>query len=745
MKNGNNSNSNNNNSNDIEEKKIFCSVSEAKQMESGHITVKGMIASYSTLYKAIAKSEWECRNPSCKVYGGETYAPPVLLPLSHLDNTCGFSIKCFKCGSTNFTVTHTYDNARSIQLEDVDKTSDKEGNNNIDRLEVVVYGRASSNLVAGEVVDTVGHIYIQRKSDNGKGKKLVSVLHCNEIKYRNKGKIIVTTKDIEIFHKHKRICDIAYKRELEGAGRNEPWSKKIIPMQYKDRIVAMLAPNVIGHSDAKLGLLRSLVGGRTDNGDDNGRRGRINTLLVGDPGTAKSILARESTKQIPNSRYVTAQNASGKSLVGIVDKETDSLFLRLGVAVLSKGAVCAINEMGFMSPEDQGHLTDIAEEGRCTLDKFGTHFELDAPTTIIATANPYYTNWTNGHSISKDEIPLLKTFLDRCDQVYGFRDAPSEQEVENYADHKTRIRKRRPHNYNFLSKLLMYARTITPKMTKDAEVRINKFWTKAKIGDAATNRTYDSIFRLAEAQAKLNLAMEVDDDIATQTMDSVSLMLSQYGKIVSTVQSPRDITYNAFLNILKQTKADLSVTELCRIACEENKQVSEYLGNKFKIQDNIKLRTLVSMLLNHSSIKQIQQKPMILRWLNEEGDVDSCAPGTHSGSNNTDDSVSKDNLSDAHDVYDTRSNFLQNNSRGLAHTTSYASHISYKERVEDFFRDASDLPYQSLPQHTLEQSPCYSIIDREGEFYYCKLHPKERNIYLQSIEHHCKYKEAAYP
>ena len=64
-----------------------------------------------------------------------------------------------------------------------------------------------------------------------------------------------------------------------------------------------------------LGLLRSLVGGITDHGNDNGRRGRINTLMVGDPGTAKSLLAREATKVFPNSRYVTAQNASGKSLI----------------------------------------------------------------------------------------------------------------------------------------------------------------------------------------------------------------------------------------------------------------------------------------------------------------------------------------------------------------------------------------------------------------------------------------------
>ena len=47
---------------------------------------------------------------------------------------------------------------------------------------------------------------------------------------------------------------------------------------------------------------------------ENHCRGRINTLFVGPPGTAKPMLARKATKLVRNSRYVTAQNASGKSL-----------------------------------------------------------------------------------------------------------------------------------------------------------------------------------------------------------------------------------------------------------------------------------------------------------------------------------------------------------------------------------------------------------------------------------------------
>jgi hypothetical protein len=86
----------------------------------------------------------------------------------------------------------------------------------------------------------------------------------------------------------------------------------------------------------------------------------------------------------------------------------------------------------------------------------------------------------SGSNISKNEIPILTTLIDRNDQIYAFRDAPSEQELEHHANQKTKLRKRRPHNYNFLRKLLVYARTINPEMTVDTEDRLNKFWINAR-------------------------------------------------------------------------------------------------------------------------------------------------------------------------------------------------------------------------------------------------------------------------
>ena len=38
-----------------------------------------------------------------------------------------------------------------------------------------------------------------------------------------------------------------------------------------------------------------------------------------------------------------------------------------------------------------------------------------------------------------------------------------------------------------------------------------------------------------------------------------------------------------------------------KIACEENKQVSDYLGNKFDMEHNRKIKPVIDMLLNNHS------------------------------------------------------------------------------------------------------------------------------------------------
>jgi hypothetical protein len=63
--------------------------------------------------------------------------------------------------------------------------------------------------------------------------------------------------------------------------------------------------------------------------------------------------------------------------------------------------------------------------------------------------------------------------------------------------------------------------------------------------------------------------------------------------------------------------------------------------------------------------------------------------------------------------------------------------------VEDFFETDIDKEFSPLPDHSLEQSPCYPIIGSKSRddhiIYHCRLHPKVKNTDLDSLERHCRF------
>jgi hypothetical protein len=89
--------------------------------------------------------------------------------------------------------------------------------------------------------------------------------------------------------------------------------------------------------------------------------------------------------------------------------------------------------------------------------------------------------------------------------------------------------------------------------------------------------------------------------------------------------------------------------------------------------------------------------------------------------------------------------------KGRAHSCSPLSDVSLSTEGHDevkvslitnFFYDDPNKSWTPLPEHNLDQSPCYPIIAIKQN-YYCILHPEVENIHLESIERHIKYKDPA--
>jgi DNA replicative helicase MCM subunit Mcm2 (Cdc46/Mcm family) len=138
----------------------------------------------------------------------------------------------------------------------------------------------------------------------------------------------------------------------------------------------MFAVDVIGYNHVKKALILSAA-----SASPNILQKKVNTLLIGEVGLAKSLLLKRGAELVPNSRYESGQNSSGKSLTAIVAKEDDvGYVLRMGPVVAAKGSICAINEIGRMDLDDQKHLLDILQEQYFTINKYGINAHIRSPT-----------------------------------------------------------------------------------------------------------------------------------------------------------------------------------------------------------------------------------------------------------------------------------------------------------------------------------------------------------------------------
>jgi hypothetical protein len=135
------------------------------------------------------------------------------------------------------------------------------------------------------------------------------------------------------------------------------------------------------------------------------------------------------------------------------------------------------------------------------------------------------------------------------------------------------------------------------------------------------------LFRLAKATARLKLKNIVDTEDARETMQFYNAIMLQYQQVVKIPGSPKYITYIECIDILKTSKVAISLEELLLKVCQRNEQSKSYLGHDLKIRNNWKIRDICKMLLNHTSIKQVQEKPIVFQWLEDTKNMkDSSIP-----------------------------------------------------------------------------------------------------------------------
>jgi replicative DNA helicase Mcm len=343
------------------------------------------------------------------------------------------------------------------------------------------------------------------------------------------------------------------------------------------KIISSIAPSIYGYDHVKEAIMYLLFGGVHKTLPDIAIRGEINSLLVGDPGTAKSQLLQYVARIAPRGLYTSGRGTTAAGLTAAVIRERGGgMTLEAGALVLADKGIACIDEMDKMRPEDRVAIHEAMEQHTVSVAKGGIVATLNARTAILAAANPSLGRY-EPHRTVAENISLPVTILSRFDLIFVLRDVPNKESDSKMSAHILEIHRKglspveAPIPGDLLRKYVTYAKSIRPALSSEAIQRINDFYLAMRGASEAegspvaiTARQLESLVRVAEARARSALRKEVTAEdaeaaitIMKKSLEEVGIDLSSYKMDIDIIMTGKPKSVRDKLQTVLSTLMDL--------------------------------------------------------------------------------------------------------------------------------------------------------------------------------------------